>query len=125
NTPPCFSWYVCGLVYQWLLRRGGLDKMAEINRRKAGKLYDYIDDSSFYTNPVAEDARSNMNVPFILANDSLDKTFLEQASAAGLEGLKGHRSVGGMRASIYNALSEESVDALIRFMRDFAGQHGG
>lgn len=124
NTPPCFSWYVSGLVYKWLLRQGGLDKMADINRRKAEKLYNYIDDSGFYTNPVAEPARSNMNVPFILADDSLDKTFLEQSKAAGLEGLKGHRSVGGMRASIYNAMPEEGVDALIRFMQDFAAQHG-
>jgi phosphoserine aminotransferase len=120
NTPPCFNWYVCGLVFQWLKRQGGLEAMAEINRRKAEKLYDFIDDSEFYSNPVAAGDRSRMNVPFILADDSLDKAFLEQAQAEGLATLKGHRSVGGMRASLYNAMPERGVDALIDFMRRFA-----
>jgi phosphoserine aminotransferase len=98
--------------------------MAEINQRKAGKLYDYIDGSGFYANPVALANRSLMNVPFTLADDSLDKAFLAGADAAGLLNLKGHRSVGGMRASIYNAVPEAAIDALIDYMRDFAGKNG-
>lgn len=124
NTPPCFNWYVCGLVFKWLKRQGGLEQMAEINRRKAQKLYDYIDSSDFYSNPVKKEYRSRMNVPFILADDSLNKAFLEQAEAEGLATLKGHRSVGGMRASIYNAMPESGVDALIHFMQQFAETHG-
>lgn len=124
NTPPCFNWYVCGLVFKWLKRQGGLEQMAEINRRKAQKLYDYIDGSDFYSNPVRKEDRSRMNVPFILDEDSLNKAFLEQAEAEGLATLKGHRSVGGMRASIYNAMPESGVDALIHFMQRFAETHG-
>ncbi len=119
NTPPTFAWYVADQVFQYLIRQGGLEAMAVVNKRKADKLYAAIDASDFYSNPVREDCRSWMNVPFILADDSLDKRFLEQSKAAGLENLKGHRSVGGMRASIYNAVSEEAVDALIEFMREF------
>lgn len=119
NTPPTFAWYVADQVFQYLLRRGGLDAIGKINKRKADKLYAAIDASSFYTNPVRDDCRSWMNVPFILANDSLDQKFLAESKAAGLENLKGHRSVGGMRASIYNAVSEESVDVLIEFMKEF------
>lgn len=124
NTPPTFAWYVADLVFQWLLEQGGLTAMAELNSRKAAKLYAAIDDSAFYSNPVAKDCRSWMNVPFILADKELDGLFLEQCKAAGLENLKGHRSVGGMRASIYNAVSEAAVDALIEFMADFERTNG-
>ena len=124
NTPPTFAWYVADLVFQWLQDRGGVEALAVINERKASKLYKAIDDSAFYTNPVAIDCRSWMNVPFILADSELDAAFLEQSKAAGLTNLKGHRSVGGMRASIYNAVSEEAVDALITFMAEFERTHG-
>ena len=119
NTPPTFAWYVADLVMQHLLGLGGLEEVAEINGRKAGKLYAAIDASDFYSNPVQVDCRSTMNVPFILADDSLDAKFLEESAAAGLANLKGHRSVGGMRASIYNAVPEAGVDALIEFMKEF------
>ncbi len=124
NTPPTFAWYVADLVFQWLKRQGGVAAMAEINDRKSSKLYAAIDASDFYSNPVAQDCRSRMNVPFILADDALDKKFLEEAAAAGLANLKGHRSVGGMRASIYNAVGEDAVDALIAFMADFEKANG-
>ncbi len=124
NTPPTFAWYVADLVFQWLKGQGGVEAMAEVNARKAGKLYAAIDASDFYSNPVALDCRSRMNVPFILADDALDAKFLEESAAAGLANLKGHRSVGGMRASIYNAVSEEAVDALIAFMADFEKANG-
>jgi phosphoserine aminotransferase len=124
NTPPTFAWYVADLVFQWLLDQGGVEAMAIINERKARKLYAAIDDSDFYSNPVAKDCRSWMNVPFILADEALDAKFLHESHAAGLTNLKGHRSVGGMRASIYNAVSEEAVDALIQFMRDFEKANG-
>jgi len=124
NTPPTYAWYVAGLVFEWLKNDiGGLDKMAEINQRKAGKLYAAIDASDFYANPVDQDCRSLMNVPFTLANAELDATFLEEAKKAGLTTLKGHRSVGGMRASIYNAMPEAGVDALVAFMADFEQRH--
>jgi phosphoserine aminotransferase len=119
NTPPTFAWYVADLVFQWLKGQGGVDAIAAVNERKANKLYAAIDESAFYSNPVAPDARSRMNVPFVLADAELDKTFLEESKAAGLTNLKGHRSVGGMRASIYNAVPEAAVDALIAFMADF------
>jgi len=119
NTPPTYSWYIAGLVFEWIKNKGGLKKMAEINKRKADKLYAVIDNSDFYRNPVEPASRSWMNVPFTLANPELDGKFLEQAKAAGLVTLKGHRSVGGMRASIYNAMPEEGVDALIALMKDF------
>ena len=119
NTPPTFAWYVADQIFQYLIRLGGLDVMAEINRRKATKLYAAIDASALYSNPVDEDCRSWMNVPFVLADASLDKAFLTKAEESGFVGLKGHRSVGGIRASIYNAVSEESVDALIEFMLEF------
>jgi phosphoserine aminotransferase len=124
NTPPTYAWYLAGLVFQWLKHLGGLRSMAEINQRKATKLYTAIDESSFYTSPVPEDSRSWMNVPFTLADPELDKAFLEGAEAAGLATLKGHRSVGGMRASIYNAMPEEGVDALIAYMKEFEQSHG-
>lgn len=119
NTPPTYGWYLAGLVFQWLKDQGGLKAMEEINKRKADKLYTTIDNSTFYSNPVDVKCRSWMNVPFILANDELDKLFLEEAEKAGLSTLKGHRSVGGMRASIYNAMPEAGIDALIDFMADF------
>ena len=124
NTPPTYSWYLAGLVFDWLKQRGGLAAMAEINKRKADKLYAAIDDSDFYHNPVDPECRSWMNVPFTLANPELDSLFLEEAAAQGLTTLKGHRSVGGMRASIYNAMPEEGVDALVAFMADFEKRHG-
>ncbi|WJW76685.1 3-phosphoserine/phosphohydroxythreonine transaminase [Thiohalobacter sp. IOR34] len=124
NTPPTYSWYLAGLVFQWLKRNGGLAAMAEINKRKSGKLYAAIDGSDFYANPVDPACRSWMNVPFTLANPDLDATFLDEAKARGLTTLKGHRSVGGMRASIYNAMPEAGVDALVEFMADFEKRHG-
>ena len=124
NTPPTFAWYLAGLVFQWLKEQGGVEAIGEINRRKADKLYGFIDGSGFYSNPVAPTQRSWMNVPFILADSGLDKAFLAEADAAGLRNLKGHRSVGGMRASIYNAVPETAVDALIDFMADFEKRNG-
>ena len=124
NTPPTFAWYVAGLVFAWLKRQGGLQAMAEVNRSKAQRLYAAIDESPFYANPVAPAYRSWMNVPFTLANPELDGEFLVESASAGLTNLKGHRSVGGMRASIYNAVSEEAVDALIAFMADFEARRG-
>ena len=124
NTPPTYAWYLAGLVFQWLKRQGGLEAMAERNRRKANKLYSFIDESAFYANPVNPENRSLMNVPFTLADDSLNEAFLEGAEARGLLNLKGHRSVGGMRASIYNAMPEEGVDALIDYMAGFEKEKG-
>ncbi len=124
NTPPTFAWYVADLVFQWLKNQGGVEAIAEVNARKSKHLYAAIDASDFYTNPVAVDCRSRMNVPFILSDAALDGKFLEESAAAGLANLKGHRSVGGMRASIYNAVSEEAVDALIAFMADFEKVNG-
>ena len=124
NTPPTFAWYLAGLVFAWLREQGGLAAMAEINRRKSQRLYDAIDASAFYTSPVDPACRSWMNVPFTLANPDLDGLFLEQSKAAGLLSLKGHRSVGGMRASIYNAMPESGVEALIGFMQEFERMHG-
>jgi phosphoserine aminotransferase len=124
NTPPTFAWYMAGLVFQWLKRQGGLQKMGELNRAKAEKLYGAIDASAFYRNPVAKDARSWMNAPFTLARPELDKTFIAEANAAGLVTLEGHRSVGGMRASLYNAMPMEGVNALIAFMKEFERRHG-
>ncbi|HNE90956.1 MAG TPA: 3-phosphoserine/phosphohydroxythreonine transaminase [Agitococcus sp.] len=125
NTPSTYAWYLSGLVFKWLKTQGGLEKMAEINRRKATKLYAAIDGSGgFYANPVAIANRSMMNVPFTLADSSLDKAFLKEAEANQLLNLAGHRSVGGMRASIYNAVPEEGIDTLVSFMQDFAKRHG-
>lgn len=123
NTPPTYSIYLAGLVFKWLQAQGGLAAMAEVNQRKAAKLYAEIDSNPFYSNPVELASRSLMNVPFILANSDLDKTFLAEAETAGLANLAGHRSVGGMRASIYNAVPESSVDALIAFMQAFAKKY--
>jgi phosphoserine aminotransferase len=123
NTPPTLAWYMAGLVFKWLKAQGGLEAMEVINRRKAEKLYGYIDASGFYSNPVEVASRSLMNIPFVLADASLDKSFLAGAEEAGLLNLKGHRSVGGMRASVYNAVPEEAVDALIVYMKAFAEQN--
>lgn len=124
NTPSTFCWYVAGLVFDWLKRKGGLTRMAEINRRKAQKLYKTIDESGFYGNPIDPACRSWMNVPFTLRDEKLDDVFLKESAKAGLSALKGHRSVGGMRASMYNAMPEAGVDALIAFMKDFEQRHG-
>jgi phosphoserine aminotransferase len=124
NTPPTYALYLAGLVFDWLQAGGGLEAMEVINRRKAKTLYAAIDGSDFYANPVELVSRSLMNVPFTLADAALDKQFLQESEAAGLLNLKGHRSVGGMRASIYNAVSEAAVDALIGFMQDFEQRNG-
>ena len=124
NTPPTFGWYFAGLVLQWLKRQGGLAAMAEVNRAKAAALYAAIDASTFYVNPVALDCRSWMNVPFTLAKPELEKTFLAESAAAGLAHLAGHRSFGGMRASIYNAMPLAGVTALVDFMHDFERRNG-
>ena len=124
NTPPTFSWYLAGLVFKWLKNNGGLSAMQKRNDEKAALLYSAIDNSDFYSNPVHPDNRSKMNVPFHLADDGLNQAFLEQAEAAGLKALKGHRSVGGMRASIYNAMPVEGVVALVEFMQQFEKQNG-
>jgi len=124
NTPPTFSWYLLGLVLDWVKANGGLEGMAKRNKAKADALYGYIDGSGFYTNPVEKNARSWMNVPFLVANPELEKPFVSEAAKAGLTNLAGHRSVGGMRASIYNAMPLEGVQALIDFMKDFAAKNG-
>lgn len=124
NTPPTFGIYMAGLVFQWLKRQGGLVAIGERNARKAAKLYAAIDGSGYYKSPVAPNCRSWMNVPFTIPNPDLEKTFCAEAAKVGLANLEGHRSVGGMRASIYNAMSAEGVDALIAFMSDFQRRHG-
>ncbi|HET9330522.1 MAG TPA: 3-phosphoserine/phosphohydroxythreonine transaminase [Steroidobacteraceae bacterium] len=124
NTPATFAWYVAGLVLRWLKRQGGLAAMAAHNRAKAQLLYDTIDASGFYRNPVDAHCRSWMNVPFTLADARLDEAFLAGARAGGLVNLAGHRSIGGMRASLYNAMPFAGVEALVAFMRDFARRHG-
>lgn len=124
NTPPTFAWYMAGLVFRWLKRQGGLGAVGERNLAKAKLLYTAIDESSFYANPVAAADRSRMNVPFTLARPELDKTFLAEARDAGLVTLEGHRSVGGMRASLYNAMPLEGVKALVSFMKEFERRHG-
>ncbi|MCG3721907.1 3-phosphoserine/phosphohydroxythreonine transaminase [Vibrio cincinnatiensis] len=123
NTPPTFAWYLSGLVFQWLKEQGGVKAIEKVNRAKAALLYDYIDSSDFYRNSIHPDNRSLMNVPFQLAKPELDGTFLELAEARGLLSLKGHRVVGGMRASIYNAISLEAVQALVDFMKEFEAQY--
>jgi len=124
NTPATYSIYIAGLVFQWLKSQGGLKAIEEHNRQKAAVLYDYLDATSFYVNPVAREDRSLMNVPFKLKNEALDEAFLKGAQALGMLQLKGHRSVGGMRASIYNAMSIEGVQALVAYMKDFAQKNG-
>jgi phosphoserine aminotransferase len=124
NTPPTFGWYIAGLVFQWLKRQGGLEAMAVRNRAKADRLYGAIDASDFYGNPVDRSCRSWMNVPFSIAKPELEKTFVAEAAGQGLANLEGHRSVGGMRASLYNAMPIEGVEALVSFMADFERRHG-
>ena len=123
NTPPCYAIYVAKLVYEWVLSLGGLDAMKEINVEKASLLYDYIDASGYYTAPAKKECRSLMNVTFVTGDADLDKAFASEASKAGFVNLKGHRSVGGMRASIYNAMPRAGVVELIEFMKDFAAKH--
>ena len=124
NTPPTFAIYLAGLVFRWVINQGGLAAMAERNQRKAKRLYDYLDESAYYTNPISPESRSWMNVPFTLANESENDAFLEGAGRVGLINLQGHRSVGGMRASLYNAMPEEGVTALLEYMNDFAASRG-
>lgn len=124
NTPPTFSWYLAGLVFKWLKELGGIKAIDKINQRKADLLYTAIDKSDFYANPVQKKFRSRMNVPFTLAKPELDEKFLAEAAKAGLVNLAGHRSVGGMRASIYNAMPPEGVEALVKFMKGFEKRYG-
>ena len=123
NTPPCYTIYVAKLVYEWILGLGGLDVMKEMNAKKAALLYDYLDSQDYYIAPVKKDSRSMMNVTFVTGDADLDKKFASEAGKAGLKNLKGHRSVGGMRASIYNAMPYEGVEALVAFMKKFAAEN--
>jgi phosphoserine aminotransferase len=123
NTPPTFSWYLAGLVFKWMKAQGGVPAFAQLSKKKSELLYGYIDGSGYYRNPIAVGARSRMNVPFTLPREDLDAAFLKGAEAAGLMALKGHRLVGGMRASIYNAMPLEGVQALVDYMRDFAARN--
>ena len=120
NTPPCYAIYVAGLVYEWIESIGGLEKMKEMNEKKANLLYDYLDSQDYYLAPVKKNSRSMMNVTFVTGDADLDKKFASEAGKAGLKNLKGHRSVGGMRASIYNAMPYEGVEKLVEFMKEFA-----
>ena len=124
NTPPVFTIYVMGLVLKWLVKQGGLEAIDKVNRRKADKVYAEIDRTGFYRAHAQPGSRSRMNVTFRLPGEELEKAFAKEATAAGLDGLKGHRSVGGMRASIYNAFPEAGIDALVDFMREFEKKHG-
>ena len=125
NTPNTWGWYLAGLTFQWLKEQGGLAAMAQRNRDKAGLLYQAIDGSGgYYRNPIDPAARSRMNVPFTLHDSALDADFLKESEAAGLIALKGHKALGGMRASLYNAVPLEAVQVLVQFMRDFAARHG-
>ena len=119
NTPNCYCIYMCGKVFKWLKKMGGLEVMKERNEKKAKLLYDYLDGSSLFQGTVVKEDRSLMNVPFITGDKEMDAKFVKEAKAAGLENLKGHRSVGGMRASIYNAMPYEGVEALVAFMKKF------
>jgi phosphoserine aminotransferase len=119
NTPPAYGIYICGLVFKWLKKQGGLEAMKKYNEEKAQILYDFLDNSKLFKGTVEKNSRSLMNVPFVTGNEELDKKFIEEAKNAGLVQLKGHRSVGGMRASIYNAMPIEGVVALVEFMKKF------
>ena len=123
NTPNCWGIYICGLVFEWLKKNGGLTAMKERNEKKAKILYDFLDSSSLFRGTVEPGSHSLMNVPFVTGNEDLDKTFVKEAAAAGLVNLKGHRTVGGMRASIYNAMPYEGVEALVKFMKEFEAKH--
>ena len=120
NTPPCYAIYMAKLVYEWIEEMGGLDAMKAYNEKKAAILYDYLDSQDYYVAPVEKEFRSMMNVTFVTGDEALDKKFAKEADAAGIKNIKGHRSVGGMRASIYNAMPIEGVEALVKFMDDFA-----
>ena len=125
NTPPCYSIYMCGLVLQWIRDEiGGLDKMYQLNQEKAQLFYDYLDNSKLFKGTVEKDSRSLMNIPFVTGSEELDAKFVKEATAAGFVNLKGHRTVGGMRASIYNAMPREGVEKLIAFMKDFEAKNG-
>jgi phosphoserine aminotransferase len=124
NTPPTYSWYIAGLVFEWLEDQGGVEAIAKINQGKAEKLYSAIDGSSLYSNPVAPANRSRMNVVFTFADPDLESAFLAEAKENGMVNLAGHRAVGGIRASIYNAMPESGVDALVEFMKEFENKHG-
>ena len=124
NTPPCYCIYIAGLVFKWIKSLGGLEKMKELNEKKAKLLYDFLDSSKLFRGTVCKDDRSLMNVPFVTGNEELDAKFVKEAAAAGFVNLKGHRSVGGMRASIYNAMPLEGVMALVDFMRKFEEENG-
>ena len=124
NTPPTFAIYAVGLVMKWLAGQGGLAAIARINERKAGKLYAEIDHTGFYRGTARKEHRSLMNITFRLPSEDFEKTFVKESTAAGLDGLKGHRSVGGIRASLYNAFPEAGVDELVNFMREFERSHG-
>jgi len=123
NTPPCYAIYVAGLVYEWILELGGLEKMKEMNEKKANLLYDYLDSQSYYIAPVQKESRSMMNVTFVTGDAELDKKFVSEAAKLGLKNLKGHKSVGGIRASIYNAMPYEGVETLVNFMKKFAAEN--
>jgi len=124
NTPPCWNIYVCGLVFQWLKDMGGLEVMKQRNEKKAAVLYDFLDQSSLFRGTVRKEDRSLMNVPFVTGNEELDKKFVAEAAAAGFVNLKGHRTVGGMRASLYNAMPQEGVEKLVEFMDRFEKENG-
>lgn len=123
NTPPCYGIYICGKVFKWIKKMGGLEAMKAHNEKKAAILYDFLDQSKLFKGTVAAEDRSLMNVPFVTGNDELDAKFVKEAKAAGLENLKGHRSVGGMRASIYNAMPIEGVEKLVEFMKKFEAEN--
>ena len=123
NTPPCYGIYICGKVFKWLLKTGGLEERKKINEEKAKILYDYLDESKLFKGTVEKESRSLMNVPFVTGNDELDAKFIKEAKESGFENLKGHRTVGGMRASIYNAMPIEGVKKLVEFMKDFEAKN--
>ena len=125
NTPPCYGIYICGKVFKWLKKQGGLSAMKEKNEKKASVLYDFLDESRLFHGTVRKEDRSLMNVPFVTGNKELDSLFVKEAKEAGFENLKGHRSVGGMRASIYNAMPLEGVEKLVQFMKQFEEEHNG
>lgn len=124
NTPPTYAWYIAGLVFEWIEATGGVQHMAEVNQNKADTLYRFLDQSAFYVNNIPSEFRSHMNIPFQIVDESLHGRFIAEAEAAGLSSLKGHRSVGGMRASIYNAMPIEGIEALISFMKEFESKAG-
>jgi len=124
NTPPTYAWYMAGLVFEWIEASGGIGRMAELNQHKSDTFYQFLDQSAFYRNGIPAEFRSHMNIPFQIVDESLHGRFITEAEAAGLSSLKGHRSVGGMRASIYNAMPIEGIEALIGFMQDFESKAG-